>query len=462
MDIQLGQAAVVVTNKKSKKNLSKSDALTALMGAALALPGISGHAAEAGFRSEKTTISLHHSEFEESGDRMSIEADQFSVTTPIADNFEGKFSAVRDITSGASPVVNFLDGKGKPHQFLETGASIRDQRDIYEVSLNHYGEDSLSGIKLGTSTEDDYESTYGSISYRLDLNRKLTSLTFGYGHSDDEVWNSYNPSVLLEEPSVFNHRQKNEFSIGIGQIINRDTTVQFSLTYVKSEGFLSDPYKKSFVVDEALFDFRKLKIDIAGLFRFLVENDIIKFFNESGLTREINESGVIDIGFLAENVLGIIKDNRPSERSQWISLLRFSHYFESTNSALHTDYRYSNDEWGADSQTLEFKWNVGLGKGWQVSPGIRYYTQHSADFYGTYFESIPDDGYVTSDYRLAGFGAISKKLEISKTFGRDITVFLHYEDYDRQHSYEIGEQSNGGDLDDYTFEMVSMSVDVSF
>ena len=453
---------VAATNKNGLKGLQKSDALTALMGAALALPGISGHAAEAGFRSEKTTISIHHSEFEESGNRMSIEADQFSVSTPIGENFEGKFAAIRDITSGASPVVNFLDGKGNPHQFLETGASIKDQRDIYEASLNYYGEDSLSGIKFGTSTEDDYESTYGSINYQLDLNRKLTSLTFGYGHSDDKVWNSYNPSVLLEEPSIFNTRQKDEFSVGIGQIINRDTTVQFSLTHVKSEGFLSDPYKKTFVVDEALFDFRKLNIDIAGLFRFLVDAGVIKFLNESGITKLINDSPAVDVGFLSERVLGVIKDNRPSERSQWISLLRFSHYFESTNSALHTDYRYSDDEWGANSHTLEFKWNVGLGKGWQVSPGLRYYTQHSADFYGTYFETIPEDGYVTSDYRLAGFGAISKKLEISKTFGRDITVFLHYEDYDRQYGYEIGDQSTGDELDDYSSEMISMSFDVSF
>ncbi len=443
------------------KKTAKTDALKALMGAALALPGISA-AAEQGYRSEDIEIGVHHSEFTESGDRMTIKADQISITGPIGRDFEGNFSAIRDVTSGASPVVNFLDGEGKPHQFLETGASIEDQRDIYEGTLTHYGDNSLSSIKLGTSEEDDYTSDYFSISHRFDFNRKLSSLTFGYGHSDDDVWNSYNPSVLLEEPSIFNTRQKDEFNISFGQVINKNTTIQLALTYVDSSGFLSDPYKKSFVVDEAIFDFRKLNIDIAGIFRYLVDSGVIRYVNNSGITETINNLFPGLITAASENILGVIKDNRPEKREQWISLLRMSHYFKSTNSALHTDYRYSDDSWGAYSHTLEFKWNIGLGLGWQVSPGVRFYSQHSAFFYDTFFETIPNHGYVSSDYRLAGFGAFSKKLEISKEFGRDFTVYLHYEEYERQYDYEQGGQTNGDPLDDYEFTAFSVSFDVRF
>ncbi len=453
---------MAVTKKSIVKTASiKTDALKALMGAALALPGIST-AAEQGYRSEDIEIGVHHSEYTESGDRMTVKADQLSITGPIAQNFEANFSATRDVTSGASPVVNFLDGNGKPQQFLETGASIKDQRDIYEGTLSYYGDNSLSSIKLGTSEEDDYTSDYFSVSHSIDFNRKLSSLTFGYGHSDDDVWNSYNPSVLLEEPSIFNTRQKDEFHIGFGQIINKNTTLQLALTYVDSSGFLSDPYKKSFVVDEAIFDFRDINIDIAGIFRFLVDSGAIRFLNNSGITKILNESPLISIPFLSENVLGVTKDNRPEKREQWISLLRMSHYFKSTNSALHTDYRYSDDSWGAYSHTLEFKWNIGLGLGWQVSPGLRFYSQHSAFFYDTFFETIPDHGYLSSDYRLAGFGAFSKKLEISKEFGRDFTVYLHYEEYERQYDYEQGGQTNGDPLDDFEFRTFSVSFDVRF
>ncbi|MBV1920480.1 MAG: DUF3570 domain-containing protein [Pseudomonadales bacterium] len=453
---------MAVTKKTAVKATAiKADALKALMGAALALPGIST-AAEQGYRSEDIEIGVHHSEYTESGDRMTVKADQLSITGPIAQNFEANFSATRDVTSGASPVVNFLDGEGKPHQFLETGASIKDQRDIYEGTLSYYGDNSLSSIKLGTSEEDDYTSDYFSLSHRIDFNRKLTSLTFGYGHSDDDVWNSYNPSVLLEEPSIFKTRKKDEFNFGFGQIINKNTTLQLALTYVDSSGFLSDPYKKTFVVDEAIFDFRKLNIDIAGIFSYLVKKGVIQTLNDSGTTAFINRIFPGLITDASENILGVIKDNRPEKREQWISLLRLSHYFKSTNSALHTDYRYSDDSWGAYSHTLEFKWNIGLGLGWQVSPGLRFYSQHSAFFYNTFFETIPDHGYVSSDYRLAGFGAISKKLEISKEFSRDFTIYLHYEEYERRYDYEQGGQTNGDPLDDYEFKAFSVSFDVRF
>ena len=45
-----------------------SEALTELLGAALTLPGISGHASEQGFRSEKVNISYHRTEYTESDD----------------------------------------------------------------------------------------------------------------------------------------------------------------------------------------------------------------------------------------------------------------------------------------------------------------------------------------------------------------------------------------------------------
>jgi hypothetical protein len=41
---------------------------------------------------------------------------------------------------------------------------------------------------------------------------------------------------------------------------------------------------------------------------------------------------------------------------------------------------------------------------------LRYYTQIAPDFYGPVFGSRPTDGYWSSDYRLATFGALSYRL----------------------------------------------------
>ena len=454
------QPELVVVDATDNKT-EESVALLALIGAALALPGI-GRTAEQGYRSDDTTVGFHHAEYNESGNRMSVTADQISITLPFGLNAEANFTATRDVTSGASPVINFLDADGIPQQFLETGASIKDQRNIYEGSVSYYGDSSLTSVKLGNSKEDDYRSDFASIGFQIDLNEQLGNLSFAYGHSEDTVWNSYNPSVLLEEPSEFHRRKKDEFSIGFGHVLNKNSLFQLSLTYGRSDGYLSDPYKKTIVVEEGIVDFRELNVDVAGIFRFLVESGLIQSVNDSGITEILNNSQLIDIPQITEFVIGMTSDNRPPTRKQIISLLRFSHYFKFTNSALHLDYRYSDDVWEVYSHTVEFKWNLGLGMGWQISPGLRYYTQHSAYFYNTFFESIPDHGYLSSDYRLAGFGARSKKLEISKSFNPGFTLYLHYEKYGRRYDYEFHGQTEGSDLDDYSYSLFSLSFDVSF
>ena len=438
-----------------------SPALSALMGAALALPGLSAQGATGSYRSEDVQLNYHRAKYDESGHRMRVTTEQVTLTAPVGREFEAQIAVIEDVTSGASPVVNFPDIDGNPEQFLETGASIKDRRDIVEASLGHYGDNGYTNLKLGRSVEDDYESCYGSASYRWDLFQKRTSFSMGLGLTSDEVWNSYNPDVLLEEPTEYNRRKKKELVLGIGQVINRNTVLQFNVTYGRIEGTLSDPYKKVYVVDEGITDFRGL-IDLAGLFRFAVDFGFVEALNRTGITRFLNESPNIDVLDIADQILGLKKDSRPELREQWIYLLRSSHYFKATNSALHLDYRYSDDSWGADSHTLELKWNVGFAQGWQLSPGLRYYSQHAAYFYDTYFETVPDDGFMTVDYRLAGFGAISKKLGISKTFGRDYTVYVDYERYERRYDYELSGQSKGSAIDNFDFKMLSFSLHARF
>lgn len=169
-------------------------ALKCLMTAAMALPGIqNAHAADAGYLSQRTDLSYHHAQYEETGGRMSVRADQIAARTPLSSTLELSGTYIRDITSGASPVINFLDIRGNPHQFLETGASIRDHRDIYEASLGYYGLEHYKGIKLGYSTEDDYKSRYASLSFRQNVNRRNTTLLASVAYNKDDVWNSYNP-----------------------------------------------------------------------------------------------------------------------------------------------------------------------------------------------------------------------------------------------------------------------------
>jgi hypothetical protein len=70
----------------------------------------------------------------------------------------------------------------------------------------------------------------------------------------------------------------------------------------------------------------------------------------------------------------------------------------------------------ARRRTLEAAWYQRLRGGWQLIPGLRYYTQDSARFYAPFFDTA-NERYFSSDYRLGGFGAVSANLDVRKRFG---------------------------------------------
>ena len=447
--------------------IKKHNKLARLSASALALPGIAVEAGEKGYLTEDVLVRYHHATYSEPEGYMDVTVDQVFAEFPINSSMDGSFTYTKDVTSGASPVVNFLDLDGTPYQILEAGASIEDTRDVYESAINYYGETYDLGFKVGSSTEDDYESKYISATYKHFFNKKNTDITIGTGYSTDDVWNVYDPNVLLLEPTQFNERRKREYYLAATQLLDRNSLIQFNITYTDQFGSLSDPYKKSVVVDRALIPAFPRNIDLEATLRVV---------NESGLSRIINESILegldnlfgnlvgeeIDIVYLMDTFVGAIKDNRPDRRRQLISVLAYSRYFQSTNSAIHADYRYIDDTWGTYSHTLQAKWKKRLNDLWIVTPGIRYYTQHSAHFYDVVFQTTPEDGYVSSDYRLAGFGTLSYKLEFALKASENVNVYVNAERYYRKHSLESNGSSKGHPIEDQTNSILSLSIDGSF
>ena len=162
-----------------------------------------------------------------------------------------------------------------------------------------------------------------------------------------------------------------------------------------------------------------------------------------------------------DGVPSFIADTRPDVHTQVVATGRISHYIERIRSALHMDYRFAHDSWGANSHTLEAKLRIERGSGWSVAPGLRYTTQKSADFYQLFYARMPDNGLVSSDYRLAAFGAISPKLEVVKAFASGITVRASVERYFRRYGYRIG-RGRGDAVDDFQARLLSLSIDGAF
>ena len=168
--------------------------------------------------------------------------------------------------------------------------------------------------------------------------------------------------------------------VGVTRIISKQALVRFGLSYTYRDGFLTDPYKAN--------------------------------------------------------------DRRPDERKEWTLGAGYRHFFADQNAALHVDYRYFDDDWDVQSQTVDVAWVQNFGPNVQFAPFIRYYSQHEAEFFSVIANE--NDRYFADDYRLSAFGAFSYGLRASRDIG-NWEINADVERYQTDESWGVysGEESPG-------------------
>jgi hypothetical protein len=177
----------------------------------------------------------------------------------------------------------------------------------------------------------------------------------------------------------------------------------------------------------------------------------------------------------AGNPTGVFHEERPGEKFQWAWLNQYVRHFGQLNdAALHVDYRYGLDSWGSHSHTIEASWHQPIVDDWHIIPKFRYYSQDKADFYQPIFNDTPNNNYTglasrtyySSDYRLAGFGALSGGIKLSKELthlkGLHSAKFQTGIEYYR---HESGLQLGGntqGSFADFNYYLVTASFNLKF
>ncbi|WP_200373126.1 DUF3570 domain-containing protein [Thiocystis violacea] len=413
--------------------------LTALTGAALALPGLVPDSQAATPTERQWDVGYFY--YEEGDDRMRVESLKQSLVLPLGDQLDLTLNGVRDSISGASPIYNLPEIRCRdgsvitPPVISVSGASgttaaggprperpalnagdcridgarqvmldgtFQDVRTAGDFKLNYYRGETTLGFGAGLSREKDYDSNFMSLDWRQELNDKLSTLTLGYGLASD----TFTP---LNKTNFSEDKESHQFLLGLTQVLGKNDLLQTNLTFGYDQGYLTDPYKNVYL--------------------------------------------------LSTNAA--VEEVRPDARRQWNLLTRYVHYFDGPKAALHLDYRYSMSDWGIDAHTLETFWIQPLGQGWQLVPRLRYYSQGEADFYRSYFESLPANGHYSSDYRLAGFGAISGGLKLTKQVTDQARLDLGVEFYDRQSDYGLQGHADS-DFADYGFTIYSLSLNLKF
>jgi hypothetical protein len=237
-----------------------------------------------------------------------------------------------------------------------SSASSSDMR-VYP-SLNYVRENEAKGrafgIGVSSSTEYDYQSFGGNISFSQktkDRNGEFTAKLQAYL---DQV-KLLAPVELrgLAGTDDSGNASRNTFvgSLSYSQIINRDFQVLFQADIVQQQGYLSLPFHRVYFTDGSVH-----------------------------------------------------QEKLPDSRLK-IPLAARASYFLGDNIILRGYYRFYTDDWGIQSHTAELEVPVKITPFLSVSPFYRYYTQTAAKYFDGYQMHGPQLDFYTSNYDLSKFNS---------------------------------------------------------
>lgn len=259
----------------------------------------------------------------------------------------------------------------------------------WEKPLSRY----LKGIfAVNASSEYDYNSLGISATLARDFNNRNTTLTAGLSYNLDTVEPVGGiPDGLTAMPTTTAVRKSSlggtddktvaDLLIGVTQVIDRHTLMQFNYTYGMDDGYLTDPYKILSVVTSPDSD------TLAGT--------------------------------------PYLYEKRPDSRSRNALYWKTVHQF--SEDVINFSYRYYWDDWGISSHTFDARYRYEMGGGQYLMPHVRYYLQDKADFY--YYKltdgNIPQ--YASADYRLADLSTTTLGLKYGIQLANDSELSVRAE-----------------------------------
>ncbi len=336
-----------------------------------------------------------------------------------------------------------------------------------DFKLTYEWDEAAVSVGGGISLEDDYESRFGNIGGRWDLNQKQTTLNLdlSYTNSDTHAIVNHDAAVYYDRSAyelrgqiekiksldnkeiLHGNRQDWATHFGVTQILNKNALIGADVSYTRSTGYMANPYKA---------------VSVA-------------FINPD------QQFNAPPDGF--EGKLKALLEQRPDQRNQWNLGGRYVQYVNALDAALHFDYHFSADDWGIQAHTFEADWVQPVGYGWTVTPRVRYYSQDAADFYTPWlvtqqgfnpkrdvagnaidlpFDSSKLQANFSSDQRLSGFGALSGGVTVTKQFTKGLSLETGFEYYTHQGGLKIGGGGEGAFSNyDYWVANAALKVDLA-
>jgi len=222
------------------------------------------------------------------------------------------------------------------------------------------------GIKTNFSTEYDYTSISGGLSFAKEFNEGNSELSLNAQAFFDN-WETFFPQELrgiVSLPST--DRQSYNFQATYSQVINRRMQFSISSEAILMKGLLSTPFHRVFFSDQLLPDIERL----------------------------------------------------PDSRLKIPLGLRLN-IFPADDLIIRSYYRYYWDDWGLRAHSMSLELPIKISTDLTLSPFYRYHTQNQADYFAPFAEHTTGEVFYTSDFDLSALNShkIGVGVKIAPLYG---------------------------------------------
>jgi hypothetical protein len=335
-------------------------------------------------------------------ERISVLEPQFGVRKDYSDGRAFSILATVDSISGNTPIgtlpatantANTVTGASGRNYQTTAGKTplsyLRDTRVALDASwLRPLSQVSARQLGINGSMEKDFYSIGLNGKYLHDYNQKNTTLSLGLAPEFDIVSPSGGLPVgfaTKDTPGSIDGSQNKKWLLsglaGITQVINRKLLMQFNTGMTYEQGYLTDPYKQ------------------------------LSLVNAQG------------------DPVFSIYEKRPTDRLEgdiyWLT--RYNLYDKDVASLA---LRFYTDDWGIQSQTIDFTYRRQSTDRFYWQPHVRWYHQSAAGFFHVGLLNgapLPDNA--SADLRLADLHGVTFGAQFGYLFHNNSELILRGEYY---------------------------------
>ncbi len=285
------------------------------------------------------------------GDNVTIQGPSLLIRKKFAENFSASANYYVDSVSSASIDV------------VTTASPYTEERTQYSVGMDFLHDRWILNLGLSNSEENDFTANTLSIGISQDFFGDLTTVSLGYSLGDDEV-------RRRGDANFGDTIQRQNYRLGISQIVTRNLLLGFSVETVTDEGFLNNPYRSVRYVDPGSA-----------------------------------------IGFSYEPEI------YPRTRTSQAAAFRWRYHLP-YRAALHGEYRRYGDTWDISADTFEIGYSHPIGSSWILEGKVRSYSQSRADFFSDLFPRAQYQNFLARDKELSSFSSQTLHLGVSYNIAR--------------------------------------------